>query len=105
MLLGRTINNVGSEITAGAVNALLAGWFSGGELTKVSSINIFVGRLGGAAAGWIYYPLYDKTQSLELPLLIGTIICLISVGFACGAATLDYRADKQKLSLGKGKEK
>lgn len=90
MLIGRILNNVGSEVLAGAVNALLTKWFSEGELVKVSSIGLFCGGFAAMSSGWIYPPLYSETYNLFLPLMVGLIVCLYSCICTVIALYLDY---------------
>ena len=66
----------------------------------VLSINLVCGRLGSILAGLILPRAYEAEKSLYLPLLIGFIICLYSLGCSFVVVYFDKKADNLKHKIG-----
>jgi hypothetical protein len=75
------------------IDSLFTKWFTGGELAKVSTINLFLGRIAGTASGFVYAPLYKSSGSLGLPLFVGFLSTAYSFVMMIVVVILDRKAD------------
>ena len=82
-----------------SLNALFSFWFADRGLTFVISMNIVFGRLGSILAGIILPRAYEAEKSLYLPLLIGLIICLYSLGCSFIVIYFDKKANSLKHKI------
>jgi len=95
MLVGRIIFSLGGENINVAQNTLVTKWFIGKELSFAMGLNISISRMGSAAAGFFYPPLYNVNHNLFLPLFFGTIICIVSWLLCNCMIYMDRKAGKK----------
>jgi hypothetical protein len=75
------------------LDSIFTKWFTGGELAKVSTINLFLGRIAGTSSGFVYAPLFKSSGSLELPLFVGFLSTVYSFVMMIIVVILDKKAD------------
>ena len=93
MLGGRVVFGLGGENLAVASSAIISSWFMGKELSFAMGVNISIGRLGSVIGAQMFPALFNSTQGLPVPLLVGAILCAFSCVCAIGLCYLDKKAD------------
>lgn len=71
-------------------------WFSGKELSFALGLNISISRLGSVIGSFLFPALYFSNNEMFLPLLVGTVFCVVSWGCGIGLNVMDRYADKQE---------
>ena len=101
MLLGRIVFGIGSESLTVSQTSIVSMWFKNQELAFALSLNFSIPKLGSSLNSLVTPRLYNLHDSLTLPLLIGTVICVIS--WICGIVLccMDRRNEKQEGKISK----
>ena len=76
-----------------AQSAIISVWFKGKELAFALGLNLSVSRLGSVINAAVVPSVY-QSKGLGYALLVGFIICLLSLLSGFGIAFLDKKAEK-----------
>lgn len=93
MLIGRALFGIASENLIIAQNTFMSFWFKGKELSTAIGIITTVPELGSALNSFLSPLIYDKTQSLAMPLFTSVYFCIFSFLCAIGLVYLDKHAE------------
>jgi len=101
MLLGRIVFGIGSESLTVSQTSIVSMWFKNQELAFALSLNFSIPKLGSSLNSLLTPRLYNYHKNLTLPLLMGTVICVIS--WICGIflCCMDRRNEKQEGKISK----
>jgi len=99
MLVGRAIIAIGGDSIVVAKSAMIAKWFMGKELSFALGAGLCVARLGSSLCSFLSPKLYNWTESLYAPFLLGTILCVVSCVAVFGLGIVDKKADAEHAEL------
>ena len=104
MIVGRIVFGIGSESLTVSQTSIVSMWFKNQELALALSLNFSIPKLGSSLNSLMTPRLYNVHDNMTLPLLMGTILCVVS--WICGIflCCMDRRNEKlegkiSKLSL------
>lgn len=101
MLLGRIIFGIGSESLTVSQTSIVSMWFKNQELAFALSLNFSTPKLGSSLNSLITPRLYNVHDSLTLPLLMGTLICVLSWVSGIILSIMDRRNEKEEGKISK----
>ena len=92
MLTGRVILGIGGESLKVAQFTIVYIWFRGQELNYAMGLTLGISQLGSVINGWIVPSIADD-HNIGTALLIGFIVCCVSLLAALILSYLDKKAD------------
>lgn len=101
MLLGRIVFGIGSESLTVSQTSIVSMWFKNQELAFALSLNFSIPKLGSSLNSLITPRLYNLQGGLTIPLLMGTIICVISWIYGIFLCCMDRKNEKQEGKISK----
>jgi len=92
MMIGRIIFGFGGESLKVAQYTIIYIWFRGQELNYAMGLTLGISHFGSVFSSWIV-PQIEQEHNLGTALLVGWIICLVSLLAALILCYLDKKAD------------
>lgn len=102
ILIGRFVFGFGGELLIVLGGCLMEEWFKGGKLTLASSLMEMLSLGAIALSNFVTLPTSRKYNSISIPYLIGSTVCVVCLILNIAFYFLDvYKAKKIKIFLKK----
>ena len=99
VLIGRFIFSLLMNGIFISTNKIICRWFEEGQVGEAMALNMIILRIPDILVNIITPWLYNSTNSIVLPFVVGSCICLCSFISALIASTLDKRLDAFEIKM------
>jgi MFS family permease len=100
ILVGRGIYGLGGDCMTVSETFFITQWFGGSELAFAFSFQDVINGIASAINAYLSPYLYEKSGTLGFPLMIGAIVCGISLLSTFAMVTMDKINDKREGNEG-----
>jgi MFS family permease len=105
MLTGRVVFGLGGESLKVAQYTIVYHWFEGQEMNYAMGLTLGISQFGTVVNGWVTPQVFHDSDSIGTALLVGFLICCVSLLAAFMIVCLDRKANQYSLEETMGEEK
>eukprot|EP00330_Aristerostoma_sp_ATCC50986_P000270 CAMPEP_0114595542 /NCGR_PEP_ID=MMETSP0125-20121206/17354_1 /TAXON_ID=485358 ORGANISM="Aristerostoma sp., Strain ATCC 50986" /NCGR_SAMPLE_ID=MMETSP0125 /ASSEMBLY_ACC=CAM_ASM_000245 /LENGTH=544 /DNA_ID=CAMNT_0001797261 /DNA_START=19 /DNA_END=1653 /DNA_ORIENTATION=+ len=96
LLIGRVISGLGGDTLLVCQAAILTKWFSEKELSIAMGTALNISSIGSSINSFLSPYFYEKTGEIQIPLIVGFFLCVLSMMAVVLLNIMDRIADKKE---------